>query len=471
MLEMDKLEQKITGFIEKHGLINKGSTVMVGVSGGPDSLALLHYFHTIRAAWNLKVIALSVDHQLRGEESKEDLHYVKKICEQWDITFIGESVDVPHYKKERQIGTQLAARELRYACFKEQMEKHHAQYLALGHHGDDQVETLIMRLVRTANASAFSGIPAKRPFSNGYIVRPMLAVTKDEIIAYCEAHHIQPRIDPSNKETNYTRNYFRKLVVPLLKEKNENIHITAQHLSDTLMEDEAFLQEEAKKVVDRVVKYNEKDRKASLFIDEFTTHSSALQRRAFHLILNYLYHELPEKLSYVHDDYFFSLLKNKQSHVQIDFPNKLIIEKSYQVINIYFQHPLPASSYYEKLEIPGELSLPNGTILTATYKEGYENEDNTSYMLAVDEVQLPLYARTRQSGDRMSWYGLNGSKKLKDIFIDEKIPMHQRESWPIIVDESNTILWLVGLRKKEQSFRGEGTRYIQLKVQNNHRRD
>lgn len=199
------MENIIASFIKRHQLLRKNTTVLIGVSGGPDSMALLHFLYSIRETWNLRLIAVGVDHQLRGAQSLADLHYVSEVCLKWNIKFVETSIDVPSYKRDRRIGTEIAAREVRYQFFAEQMDNFQADYLALGHHGDDQVETMLMGLVRSANSSAFSGIPVKRTFATGQIIRPLLCVTKATIQAYCKKNQINPRMDPTNLETKIGR--------------------------------------------------------------------------------------------------------------------------------------------------------------------------------------------------------------------------------------------------------------------------
>ncbi|MFS0673878.1 tRNA lysidine(34) synthetase TilS [Ornithinibacillus sp. 179-J 7C1 HS] len=453
----------VTSFIHKHQLLSPDATVLVAVSGGPDSLALLHFFKTIQRDWKLRVIALSVDHQLRGEESKEDLDYVEEICRKWDIEFVGTSIDVKGFKKKEQIGTQIAARKLRYAFFAEQMKFFHADYLAFGHHGDDQVETMVMRMVRMADSSSFSGIPVKREFAGGLIIRPFLCLTKDEIEQYCKENQIVARLDPSNESVDYTRNYFRKNVIPLLKEKNQNLHRTIQHLSESKEADERFLQSEAEKLFEEIVQIEENPVKALLQIDMFLTRASALQRRTFHLILNYLYSDdLPKDLSYVHEEQFFMLLNNEKGNVQIDFPRHLKVEKAYNKLIFYFHQDEKNEPFHEVLDVPGEVILPNGDKVSATYINEIPIQTNNTYICLEKDISLPFHIRNRKAGDRMRWNGLNGSKKLKDIFIDAKIPLQDRNSWPVVTDNNGDILWLVGLKKRDTIPKEEQSIYIQL---------
>src|SRR5699024_2650660 len=203
---------------------------------------------------------------------------------------------------------QIAARKMRYQFFLEQMQEQEADYLALGHHADDQIETMLMEMVRTADSSSLSGIPVRRTFGNGLLIRPLLCVTKSEIESYCTVNNIIPKIDPSNKETTYTRNYYRKYIVPLLKEKNNNLPTTIQHLSESLTDDEKFLKQEAIKIVDYIATFHEKSHEVSLCRKDCKSYPTASQRRSYHQISNYLYDKLPKNLSYVPENYFFGLL-------------------------------------------------------------------------------------------------------------------------------------------------------------------
>ncbi|WP_067729663.1 tRNA lysidine(34) synthetase TilS [Oceanobacillus damuensis] len=443
------MKQEVLTFIKKHQLLRKNATVLVGVSGGPDSMALLHFLLSLEHEWNLNIVAVSVDHQLRGEESLEDLRYVERICNEWGAEFVGASLDVASYRKKHGIGTELAGRELRYRFFEQQMELYQADFLALGHHGDDQVETMLMKMSRTASSSFFNGIPVHREFSTGYIIRPFLCITKEILENYCKENHIEARIDATNFETEYTRNFYRHKVMPLIKEKNSNIHMTVQHLSETLSEDEEFLRKEAEKMVDELVDFQGENGMVTFHAELFKNRAQALQRRAYHLILNYLYDVLPKDLSYGHEEQFFALLQRKEGNAQLDFPSALKLENSYGRMTFYFaeHHEDPNLSYHYTLDIPGKLKLPDGSTITANFAEKNTEQNTLSYIFSSEQVKLPLHIRTRKPGDRMSWKGLNGSKKLKDIFIDAKIPLSARESWPVITDDEGKIIWLIGLKK------------------------
>lgn len=253
-------------------------------------------------------------------------------------------------------------------------------------------------------------------------------------------------------------------MIPTIKEKNHNIHTTIQRLSETLQNDEAFIQDQARKMMEKVIQMDNQGKAVSFQINQFKSYPLSLQRRSYHLILNYLYHKLPGSLSYVHEDAFFSLLEDHQGNGTIDFPRNLQIEKSYEQIMISFIESNPQNPAFQKvLHIPSDTDLPNGSKLITTYTDQPPKVTNRFWGCAVEDIVLPLYVRTRQPGDRISWPGLNGSKKVKDVFIDEKVPRKDRDEWPLVVDSKGEVLWMIGLKKGRQTIQTqEQGLYVQL---------
>lgn len=462
------MQSIVTQFIKEKQLLTKRATVLIGVSGGPDSMALLHYYYSIRKKWSLNLIVVSVDHQLRGADSEEDIMYVKEMCARWHVKFVADTVDVQAYKQQNKVGTQVAARALRYQSFARQMEIHKADYLALGHHADDQIETMLMAFSRSASPVALSGMPMTRSFHGGSIVRPFLCVTKSDIEKYCEDHKIIPRIDQSNRDVNYTRNYFRKHIIPTIKGRNNNLHITVQRLSESLQEDEQLLQDQAYEMFYKVIELEKENKRATFKINQFKCNPHALQRRVYHLILDYLYRQLPENLSYAHEDIFFALLEDDQGNAMIDFPDNLQLERSYGTLLFSFVDlTTPSLTLYQQtLQIPGKIDLSNQARLITSYTDEIPMQDQYTLVCSAENISLPLSVRTRQPGDRMSWKGLRGTKKVKDVFIDKKVPRKARDTWPIVVDNEGEIIWLVGLRKGIQTLSTKGKPlYIVLKYE------
>ncbi|MCK1995427.1 tRNA lysidine(34) synthetase TilS [Peribacillus muralis] len=443
------LKEKVLNTIYRNGLIEGKTKLLIGVSGGPDSMVLLHILKEIQPLFQYEMLVASVDHMFRGEESYEDYQYVEQICARWGIAFEGKRIDVPARMKHTGESSQITARKLRFAFYEEMMDKHQASTLVLGHHGDDQVETMLMRLTRGATGKARAGIPIKRRFHTGQLIRPFLEITKSQIMEYANLHNIAPRFDPSNDQDDYVRNRFRHEVLPFLKQENGKVHEHFQRFSEELYQDEAFFLDLVSREMSKVWIQQDEDQ-AVIKIDKVLAMPKPLQRRAIQLILNYLYLERPSSLSALHIDQLLVLFFNPQPSAELHLPEGLIAEKSYQTCTFRFFRQ-KSQEYSLKLQIPGETILPNGYKIKAHYikEEIPVLMGNHSFILPESAVQFPLTVRTRKEGERMAVKGLGGTKKLKDIFINEKIPMQERNVWPVIIDQAGTAIWLPGLKKSD----------------------
>ncbi|WML58212.1 tRNA lysidine(34) synthetase TilS [Neobacillus sp. PS2-9] len=446
------LETKIEDYLNRHSFQLDNKQIVVGVSGGPDSLALLHYLHSQKDRKNLSIVVAHVDHMFRGEESYEDAMFVKGFCQEYAIPFEMRQIDVTKIMDTTGKSSQVAAREVRYQFYSEIMEKYDFHYLALGHHGDDQIETILMRLTRGSSGRARAGIPFTRTFGKGFIFRPFLSVTKDEIEYYCKKHALKPRLDPSNLKSIYSRNRFRKQVLPFLKEENNQVHEHFQRFSEELQGDEVFLLDLTKKQMNSVMTKREKG-KITIDIKTFLEMPLPLQRRGIQLILKYLYKDKPASLSAVHIDQVFSIIHHREPSGKLDFPNGLKVIRSYQQLSFQFQQH-KAKPYRIEIEEPGMVMLPNGGSIRFDYLDGENPELHHPFtaLFYADVIKWPLVIRTRKNGDRMTLKGMHGSKKIKDIFIDQKVPVQDRDTWPVITDSEDCILWLPGLKKS--SFEG-----------------
>ncbi len=460
--------KQVEQFIQKKRLIVPDSTIIVGVSGGPDSLALLHFLWAYKNDKNITIVAVHVDHMFRGRESEEDLLHVKDFCEKFSIPFESVQLNVKAYQKERKLSPQVAARECRYQYFEQVMIKYRAEYLALGHHGDDQIETMLMRLVRGTTGLGYAGILAKRLFATGHVIRPLLCVTKEDILAYCKTHHLDPRFDPSNDRDDYTRNRFRHHVLPFLKEENQQIHKRFQQFSEKLEEDERLLEELTLQRMNTVIKKKE-DKRISVDVKLFQSMPKPLQRRGIQLILNYLYKNASPNLSSIHIDHLLSLLENKHPSGVLHFPNQLRIIRSYDECHFTFLEKR-AEPFCILIEPTSTIRLKNGDELVSESWEDYPSHllGGDTFIIDPDLVSLPLYIRSRKNGDKMTIKGMKGRKKVKDIFIDEKVERQKRDTWPIIVDSNGEILWLPFLKKSSyEAMDRLKKNYILLKLRCN----
>ncbi len=454
-------EKKTLNFIKRHRLLDSGDLVLAAVSGGPDSMAMLDFFVKRQGFFDISLVVVHVDHMLRGKESAQDLEYVKAYCEQNGLELKAASIDIKKKMETENKGMQETAREYRYRFFETVMKELGADKLAVAQHADDQVETILMRLTRGSSGKSRAGIQSTRRFGNGELIRPLLGVNRREIEEYCAFHQLEPRIDPSNDKPSYTRNRFRMDVLPALKRENQQVHEHFQRFSEELLEDEAYLEMLAEREIKAVTDFeNEKIR---LDIRSFLQMPLPLQRRGIHLILSYLYKKNITHVTAWHVELIGKLLQGENPSGKLNLPLGLNVFRSYGHCVFTFEEMKPAQDYEYEICVGQEILLPDGGMVRLENALGaFAGEDEDFIYLKENDLKLPLIIRTRRPGDRIKAKGLEGTKKLKKLFIDKKIPRFQRDSWPVITDQRNQILWVPGLKKSlyDVGPQGHGHRYI-----------
>lgn len=444
------MELQVKKFMNEKGLLDAGDNVLVGVSGGVDSMALLHFLFMNQKAFQISVSAITVNHDLRGDESLEDYLFVQSYCKQHNIPFYGETVDVNRRKNETGLSTEVVARNERYKAFTRIFERGNFTKLALAHHGDDQIETVLMQITRGINNIGSVGIPYKRIFSDGYLIRPFLSVTKSDLEQYIHKNQIKFREDPSNHTLTYTRNRFRKVILPFLKEENHLVHEKFQQFTELLLLENEVLQELSRENLNKVMK-RKTPTQMTLYIPEFVNLQKSLQRRIIQLILNYLYQEWSEVIGYSHIEAIFSLIQGSNPNSQIHLPQGFMAKRSYGEIFITKSEEEEVKEHTVKLLENESISLWNGDNIKCSFLYGREliakKINSKQFYCEATSVVTPLVIRTRKNGDRIIQKGTGGTKKLKNLFIDNKIPMVKRDQWPIITDQNNQILWVPLLKK------------------------
>jgi tRNA(Ile)-lysidine synthase len=465
------MELKILEEIHKHQMIQAGDRLLVAVSGGPDSMALLHWLWQQRRKLHITVRAIHLNHQFRGSEADEDQNYVEETCLAWGIPCSSTAIDVSHYAKEHKLSKQVAARECRYKYFEQVAQELGYNKLCLAHHSDDQLETVVMRFIRGAGLGGLSGIPAVRQTESVQIIRPFMTVRKDHIEAYCQAQQIHPRLDQSNLRDDYTRNKIRHHIVPQLLELNPQLHQVIHEMTDTLSTEDRFLDELAKNYIDSVIESNELH-KLTINLRFFQEVPLALQRRLILLLLSYL----PAKRSdwnKIHIEQMLSLMNNNKGTKQLHLPNGVRVTREYDYLYLSLDNEESNRSdecmaYLEYLPEEGEfILLPASyriSIMTHALPEAWgagehENKSLPTYRASfdVDQLSFPLAVRNRRAGDQIQPLGMDGNKKVKDIFIDKKVPLSERSEWPLIVDQE-AIIWIPGLKRANRGKVTEKTK-------------
>jgi tRNA(Ile)-lysidine synthase len=467
------MELDVLKHIKKHMLLQEGDRVLIAVSGGPDSMALLHWLWQNRKRWNLTLRAVHVNHQFRGTEADADQAYVEQICQAWAIPCSSQKINVPLYAKEHQLSKQVAARECRYHYFEQVAKELDFHKLALAHHSDDQVETVLMRFVRGAGLAGLSGIPTVRETGAYRIIRPFMTLRKEQIESYCLRQQLSPRIDQSNLSDDYTRNQIRHYLVPQLLELNPQLHGVVQEMTDTFALEDQFLDALAKKYVEQVIE-SRKLNKLTINLTFFQEVPLPLQRRLILLLLSYLSIKRSD-WNKIHITSILEIIKKDHGSKRIDLPNQVTAIKEYQYLQFVqkekrtvekeqalFEQLLPSEGELYLETLPYKITVTKRPFSSAT-EDWTTTHRPSAYTFTAsfdaDQLSFPLKVRNRRGGDQIQPIGMDGHKKVKDIFIDQKIPVSQRLGWPFIVDQE-VILWIPGLKRADRGKVTETTKNI-----------
>lgn len=441
---MKNFHEQMTDYLMKYKLLEPGDRVLLACSGGIDSMVLLHYLKTQQTALAFTIEAVHVNHMLRGEESDGDRLFTENMCSQWNIPCHSRDIPIPAILEAAGGNKQQVCRQERYSYFAEVMKQTNASKLATAHHADDQLETILMSGLRGTLQSGSFGMPSSRPFEGGILIRPQLAVTKQEIAAYAAANSIPFREDPSNAESTYTRNRIRKNIVPELKKENADVSKQFVELSESLQEDQKFLMELAQEKLEGLVSCDEQE--IALSAERFRSHASALQKRMVLLLLNYLYSgeqviatkQLAEQVQ--------EMMQSSSGTVFLHLPQQYRMIRQYDRV-LFSRRDLEA--------VPEEVH----TLITAKWSGPVHNfryklipvqqlveQGAAGAWYFSDSTEPQLRIRSRIPGDRIHLSGMAHSKKVARLMIDEKVPAPLRKGWPVITDSNGEILLIPGLR-------------------------
>ena len=424
--------EEVYNFIRNNIGLKMDDSVVIGVSGGPDSMALLYIMNEFKKNMNLKIICAHINHNVRKESEQERID-LENYCKENNIIF--EYIKIEKWGEDN---FHNEARTIRYNFFEELIENYDAKYLMTAHHGDDLIETILMRIVRGSTLKGYSGFSRIVEKNNYTIVRPLITLTKDEIIKFVENNNIKYAIDNSNNEDHYTRNRYRHTVLPFLKQEEYNVHKKFLKFSETLLENNKYIEKETSKVI------NEVFINGILDITRFKELEKVIQIKIIYNILEKIYGDDLLIISDVHVELILNLIKSNKSNSVVHLPNNVIVIKTYNELT--FSYDEDTYSEYE-IEIENLVNIPNGKII----EKVYDTMDNSNNVIKLNsnEIKLPLYVRNKRNGDKMEVKGLNGSKKISDIFIDSKIKPSDRDLWPVVLDSEDRIVWLPGLKKSK----------------------
>lgn len=449
---------KFKDYINDESLVNNGDKILLGVSGGPDSLAMLDLFSRIEGEFDLQLFVFHLNHCFR-EEAAEEAQFVEHICEEYGIKSFIEEYDVPRLAKEEGLSPEEAARKVRLNFLIERANNLIVDKIALAHHRDDLVETIFLNLIRGSGLNGLSGITPWTKIRDHNIIHPLLSISREEIEEYCQKRELNPRRDPTNQETIYTRNKIRHKVIPYIeKEINPSLKKVMARMSQIIKEEDQYLNDLAKKMINEILIEQDIDYvKLSLtgLRDMVPVMRRRVMRRAVYIVKNN-----PANLYYKHLTDIDWLISKGETGKLIELPDNVKIKRVYDHIivkkgdfNYYDDQYLSVLSFPGKLSLPGDLIIETD-IFSVKKFDNYdwrkEAEKNHVCLFDCNEVRFPLKVRNRRRGDKFKPLGMKGVKKLKDFYIDEKIPAAEREQIPIIIDSNDLIIWVAGMRMNER---------------------
>ena len=452
-----------------------GRRLVVAVSGGPDSLALLYALHRLRDELGLALHVAHLDHRLRGQDSAADAEFVAQTCAKLGIDYTVEDVDVLAFRREHRMSLEEAAREVRYRFLANVAEQVGAEAVVLGHTSDDQVETVLMNVIR---GSGLRGLRGMRPVSKQRIAgsdltlfRPLLNLPKQDTIAYCEALHLTPRADESNRSMEMTRNRVRLELLPLLRDMNPAFGDAALRLSRNAVDALAVVD----KAVDEAWSDAVTEEGESIRIDRerFFELDAALRS---HLVIRALSHVKGDTqgIERIHvDDAVNAVIESSGSQLHLPGGLRLIVEQ--RSAHLYAEDDVFASSSFDAspLAVPGLKTVGGWRISTERIKIASEDRSSGTYWHSAEQFVerfgrgvdvSSLAVRSRVPGDRFQPLGMSGTKKLKDFMIDEKVPGSMRDGVPLIVT-SRGIAWVVGWRIAEWAKVDDDHECLEIRVE------
>ena len=458
--------QKAMNAIVKFHMLKQGDTVVVGVSGGADSAALLHFLSTLREKWNLKIKAVHVNHGLRGEAAKGDAEFVADFCASLGIELHVADYDIKREADKRRVSEEEAGRLVRYEEFDAAVKRYGANKIAVAHNRNDQAETVVLNLCR---GSAMKGLCGISPVRDN-IIRPLILCGRQEIENYCIENCIAYRTDASNFEETYTRNKIRLRVFPYL-EKEINAK-AVEHIADSaalLAEENAFLEKKAQEVWLRALREGKKDC-VCLDTAVLLSEDSVIRRRVFGILAENLKRGRKD-FTGKHIESLETLLF-KETGAMVDLPygyrayrqyGLIRTEKKYCFADEIFSYniPLDETIYLKEIKKYVRISLNEDkkVLLALNRCTKAFDYDKIIADCGNEKEEVSFQVRSRLAGDRILLKGVAGSKKVKDYFIDEKVPREKRGRIPIVT-AGGRIVWIAGMRASEEFLADVDTKRI-----------
>jgi len=447
------LEQRTIEFISKNQLVPKDTTILVALSGGPDSVCLLHLLINLRKDLKINLHVAHLNHKLRGPESDDDAWYVIALCEQLKVPVTIDTRDVMAYHKLKHLTLEEAAREMRYQFFSQVMKYVNADCIATAHTKDDNVETVIMHIIRGCGIDGLRGLQPKSTMTLREesipitLIRPLLEVSKQETHQYCKAHRLKPRDDSSNKSAEFFRNRIRLQLLPALREYNPSIDTAILRLASIASDYFSFTEHLTHEIWATLAE----NKNGIIYLDrqKLITLPRAMQSQIFRQAVQAILGNTSDlEASHVEDA--IGLLK-KRTGKKLNLPHNLRLSLEYDRIVLARENQssciFPAIKSEISLKVPGETQLPGWKITTLVTLSPYPIQGKSKFSACFDleKTGKIFYVRNRKKGDKFQPLGMTHQKKFQDFMVDARIPSSWRDRVPIVYTPDQ-IIWVVGYR-------------------------
>jgi len=440
------LFERFKAYVNNKELVFSGETIVLAVSGGPDSLCLLHLFSRLASEYSLRLIVAYLNHGLRPEAALEEAG-VAALADQMSLPFMSKRVNIRSYKKKFGLSEEAAGRRARYRFLLQVARNFQAESIALGHHRDDQAETVLLNLLRGSGIDGLSGMLPLRSINGVKLIRPLLDFRRSEIEAYCLEHGLQPYTDSSNLETDYTRNKLRLELIPHLEERyNPRIREALAGLAELAAEDRHYFEHQARKRACQIAEHKGN----YILVDSSSLNAlpRAISSRVLRLLLRH--YRAGRELGRVHLNQLLKLAGEGKIGARLNLPGGLRAYRAKENLIISRKNnQMPEKIGEQELIIPGLTALPGGKTISAHLVQkdvlNWPPEQNSAYL---DYDTIPpgkIVICSRKPGDRFHPQGAAGSKKLKSFLIDQKVDQLFRDTLPLVTVGSE-IIWVAGLR-------------------------
>ncbi|MBI5207620.1 MAG: tRNA lysidine(34) synthetase TilS [Candidatus Firestonebacteria bacterium] len=446
------LKDKVLNFILVNKLIKHGDNVLLAVSGGVDSVALLYIFYELASELEINLYVGHFDHEFRGRESKDDAVFVKKLCKKLSIPCTVGKKNIPRIlKKTKSVSKQAISRELRYEFLINTANKYNCNILCTAHNLEDQTETFFLHLLRGTGLKGLTGIELNIQIREGIsLIRPFLSVSRKEIEIYVKENNISFRQDSSNFTSYYLRNELRHNLLPILRKNyNPNIDMSIYKLCRILSCENDYLDRIVQKKLDKILeKRNNEFIVNTAFLKKL--HPCLIRRIIRKILLklkgnlNAITYKNIKDIENLIYNYTGKKMESMGEFIVRNEYGKLIFGKRKENFSAYeYIIPVPSVTFLPLLGITLKISL----VKNIKKKLYYNN--NKSAFFSFQELPESFILRNRKNGDRFIPLGMKGSKKLKDFFIDIKIPVEERDRVPLLL-YNNEIIWITGYRQSEK---------------------